>query len=260
MTIPRRILFVASYLWLPVLLITWWWIASASSTSTFFPPLSTILSETGRLWIFDHAVNDLVPSLINLAIGYVLAVVVGIGLGAVLWRFRRAAVAAHPVVYFLYVLPAPALLPVFMLAFGLGMTMKIAIVFISCLWPVLLNTLDGMRATDDIKLDVAKTLNLSGLQKLRIVVLPAASPQIAAGMRTALAFGIVLMVVSEMVASTEGIGYFILLSQQTFAVTNMWTGILVLAIVGSLLNILFVVGERRVLKWHYQSSLIDNAR
>lgn len=239
--------------WLPIALVALWWTLSSTSSSTFFPPLSRILEQLRDLWFFDHTVTDLAPSLRNLALGYLLAAGVGITAGAVLWRVRPIAAAVHPLIYFLYVLPAPALLPAVILIFGIGVTMKVWIIFFTCLWPVLLNTLDGMRGTDKVKLDVAASLRLSTWDTMRRVVLPAASPQIFAGLRTALAFGIILMVVSEMTAATEGIGYFILYAQQTFQSVNMWTGILVLGIVGSILNFLFLRIERRLLRWHYQA-------
>lgn len=240
-------------LWLPVLVLALWWVLSADSTSTFFPPLRDILSRLRELWLFEHVRTDLLPSLKNLALGYLLAAVVGVVGGALLWRLPRVAEATHPVVYFLYVLPTPALLPAVILVFGIGSAMKVWIIFFTALWPVLLNTMDGMRGTDTVKLDLCRALRLGTWQTLRRVVLPAASPQIFAGLRTALQFGIILMVVSEFAAATTGIGYFILYAQQTFAVTDMWTGILVLGVVGSCLNFLFLRLERRVLRWHYRS-------
>jgi ABC-type nitrate/sulfonate/bicarbonate transport system permease component len=82
------------------------------------------------------------------------------------------------------------------------------------------------------------------------VTLPAAAPQIFAGMRTALSLALILMVISEMVASTNGIGYFVLQSQRSFAIPEMWSGILLLGILGYVLNGLFLLVERRVLRWH----------
>jgi ABC-type nitrate/sulfonate/bicarbonate transport system permease component len=81
-------------------------------------------------------------------------------------------------------------------------------------------------------------------------VLPAAGPQIFAGMRTSLSLAVILMVISEMVASTNGIGFFVLQSQRSFAIPEMWSGILLLGILGYLLNLAFALVERRVLDWH----------
>lgn len=240
-------------IWLPIVLVVLWWYTSADSLSPYFPPLETILTQLKAVWFFDGVIENLLPSLGHLAVGYLLATVVGITAGALLWRLPVLATAAHPVIYFLYVLPSPVLLPAVMLLFGLGTAMKVWIIFFTAVWPVLLNTVDGLRGTDPVKLDLAASMQLSTVETLRYVVIPSASPQIFAGLRTALQFGIILMVVSEFAAATEGIGYFILYAQQAFRVTDMWTGIIVLGVVGSLLNFLFLRLERRVISWHYRA-------
>lgn len=238
-------------LWLFVLLVALWWVLTAGSTSPYFPSLSTIVSELWKLWVFQDARVHLAPSLEHLAAGYVLAGVLGVAIGTLFWRVRAAKDSLSPLVYFLYVLPAPALLPAFIVLFGIGSFMKIAIIAFAALWPVLFNAIDGMESIDPVKLDTARSLGLSRRQTLRWVVLPGATPQIAAGLRNSLQVAILLMVVSEMVASTAGIGYFILNAQQSFESVDMWTGIIVLGIVGSLLNFIFVAVERVVLRWYY---------
>ena len=238
-------------LWLFALLVVLWWVLSAGSTSPYFPPLSTIVSELGKLWVFHDVRVDLVPSLEHLAVGYVLAGVIAIAIATLFWRVRTARDSLSPLVYFLYVLPAPALLPAFIVLFGIGGSMKIAIIGFAALWPVLFNAIDGMQSIDPVKLDTARSLGMSHRQTLRWVVLPGAAPQIAAGLRNSLQVAILLMVVSEMVASTSGIGYFILNAQQSFESVDMWTGIIVLGIVGSALNFIFVAAERVVLRWYY---------
>jgi sulfonate transport system permease protein len=237
--------------WLFAVLVGLWWVLSAHSTSPYFPPLSQIVSELWHVWVFHGIRVDLVPSLEHLAVGYALAGAIGIALGALFWRVRVAKESLSPIVYFLYVLPAPVLLPAFILLFGIGSSMKIAIIAFASVWPVLFNTIDGMDGVDSVKLDSARSLGLSRRQTLRLVVLPGAAPQIAAGLRNSLQVAILLMVVSEMVASTSGIGYFILNAQQSFESVDMWTGIIVLGIVGSALNLAFVAVERGALRWYY---------
>jgi ABC-type nitrate/sulfonate/bicarbonate transport system permease component len=119
-----------------------------------------------------------------------------------------------------------------------------------CLWPVLLNTIDGVTGIDPTLRDTARVYGVKGPGLLRRIVLPAASPQIFAGMRTSLSLALILMVISEMVASTNGIGFFVLQSQRSFAIPEMWSGILLLGLLGYLLNVVFVLVERRVLAWH----------
>lgn len=238
-------------LWLFAALVIAWWFLSAGSTSPGFPPLETILRRLYQLWIVGSAKQQLVPSLEHFAFGYAIAAIAGIGIGALLWSLRTVRDATSPFLYFLYVMPTPALVPAIMTIFGIGFTMKVVIIAFAAVWPTLLNTLDGMSGVDQVKLDSARVLGLSGAATVRSVVLPAAMPQIVAGLRNSLQVSIILMVVSEIVASTGGIGYFILSAQQNFSFTDMWTGIIVLALVGSALNLLFVLAEHRVLHWHY---------
>jgi len=237
--------------WLFAVLVGLWWLLTEHSTSPYFPPLSQIVSELWKVWVFHGIRVDLVPSLVHLVVGYALAGILGIALGVLFWRVRVAKQSLSPIVYFLYVLPAPVLLPAFIVLFGIGSAMKIAIIAFASIWPVLFNTIDGMESVDSVKLDTARSLGLSRGETLRSVVLPGASPQIAAGLRNSLQVAILLMVVSEMVASTSGIGYFILNAQQSFESVDMWTGIIVLGVVGSALNLIFVTVERGVLRWYY---------
>ena len=250
---------VLTPLWLPVLLITIWWFATATSTSPFFPPLGDILVDTWNQWIVFGAWTNAVVSLRNLFFGYVLGTLIGIVGGSLLWRLRYLRVAMNPIIYFLYVLPAPALLPAMIAIFGIGDMRQIALIALGAIWPTLLNTLDGMRGVDTVKFDTAKALRLGGWRTYFRLVLPGAGPQIAAGLRASLTVAIVLMVVSEMVAANSGIGFFILQAQAEFAIKKMWTGILVLALIGTVLNYLFVFIERRALRWYYRSRALGSS-
>lgn len=258
-TAGRRVLSALVPLWLPVALIAAWWIASSNSTSPFFPPLGDILVETWNQWIVFGAWTNAVSSLRNLLIGYLFGTLIGIVGGSVLWRFRPLRQASNPLIYFLYVLPAPALLPAMIAIFGIGDMRQIALIALGSIWPTLLNTLDGMRGIDTVKFDTAKALRLGGARTFRKLVLPGAAPQIAAGLRASLTVAIVLMVVSEMVAASSGVGFFILQAQAEFAIKKMWTGILVLALIGTTLNYLFVFIERRVLRWYYRSRALGTS-
>jgi ABC-type nitrate/sulfonate/bicarbonate transport system permease component len=194
---------------------------------------------------------NLASSLSHLAAGYLLAAIIGVGLGALLWSLRYLHQATSPYLYFLYVLPAPVLVPAAMTLFGIGFTMKVVIIAFASLWPTLLNTLDGMRGVDSVKLDTSRVLGMSRVRNVFSVVLPAALPQIVAGLRNSLQVAIILMVVSEWIASTDGIGYYIVNAQQSFDYLGVWSGIIVLAIIGIVANLLFVLVENRVLHWHY---------
>ena len=234
----------------PLALLALWALLSSSSDTYYFPPLTDILQAFADTWLFERVGSDVVPSLVRLALGYGLACVVAVVCGLALGLSRTLRVAADPAVQFLRAIPPPALLPFGILVLGVGNSMKVFIIAFVCLWPVLLNTVDGVAGVDPTQRETASVYGIGARDRLLHVVLPAASPQIFAGMRTALSLALILMVISEMVASSNGIGYFILQAQRSFAITEMWSGILLLGILGYVLNAVFMLIERRVLRWH----------
>lgn len=239
--------------WLPIVLVAAWWVLSAGSTNPFFPPLSRILETWWGNWVTGDATGQIFSSLRHLALGFVLGSAIGIVTATLLWRLPLLRYATSPIVYFLYVIPGPALLPAMIAVFGIGEARQVALIAFGAIWPTLLNTLDGMRGLSAITFDVARGMRLGGARTLFSVVLPGAAPQMVAGLRASLQVSIILMVVSEMVAANQGIGYVILQAQAAFAITTMWGGILTLAILGTILNLVFVLCERWLLSWHRRS-------
>lgn len=236
---------------LPAVLVAVWWLASDGSTNVYWPPLRTILRTFPDVWTGDRLRTDLLPSVLRLAAGYAVAAVVGIGLGTVVGSFRRVRAVCEPVLEFLRAVPPPVLVPVIMLFAGIGDTMKIVVIASGCVWPVLLNTVEGVRAVDPVTAETARSYGITGLTLLRKVVLRSASPQIFAGLRQALSIGIILMVISEMFAASNGLGFTIVQFQRGFAIPDMWTGILLLGLLGFVLSLLFQAVERRVLGWYH---------
>jgi ABC-type nitrate/sulfonate/bicarbonate transport system permease component len=234
----------------PLLLLGLWAIWSANTDTFYYPPLTEILKTFSETWLFERVGSDVVPSLLRLTAGYFLAVAIAVLVGIPLGLNDTARRAAAPIVEFLRAIPPPALLPLAIVVIGVGNSMKVAIIAFVCLWPVLLNTIDGIRGIDPTLNETVRVYGVRGLTRLRLVTLPAAAPQIFAGMRTSLSLALILMVISEMVASTNGIGFFVLQSQRTFAIPEMWSGILLLGILGYVLNLIFILVERRVLAWH----------
>src|SRR2546430_13776405 len=131
--------------------------------------------------------------------------------------------------------------------------MKVLVIVSGCLWPVLLNTVEGVRAVDEVLADTARTYRVRGRLRLRHLVLRAASPQIVTGARQALSIGIILMVISEMFAASSGLGFSIVQFQRGFDIAPMWSGVLLLGLLGVLLSLLFQVAEHQVLRWYHGS-------
>lgn len=245
--------------WLPVAIIVTWWIASADSTSLYFPPLSEILSTVASDWFGPLFLQHLVPSIGKFVAGFLIAITLGVIIGLLIGLSPLARAIADPLVQFLRSLPPPTILPIGILLFGIGPSMNIFVIVFGAIWATLLNTADGVRGVDLQVRDTAKSFRLTRFQRIRYVVLPAAGPQIFAGMRTSLQISIILIVVSEMVGATSGIGYSVLKSQQTFKIVDTWAATIVLGILGYLATLLFLQVERRVLAWQAGMRANDHA-
>jgi ABC-type nitrate/sulfonate/bicarbonate transport system permease component len=250
---PRRAVtagrWVAWELSLPIALLVLWWFWSRQSSTYFFPPLATILERFADVWLFDRFASDFLPSLGNLIGGYLLAVVVGVALGVALGLVPWLREATDPVLQFLRALPAVALLPLAIQLLGIDWSMKVGIIFFGSLWPILLNTIDGVRAIDATTWDVVRSYRLSRRERLLRVVLPAASPQVFVGLRASLSVAVILLLASELYGSSSGIGHFVLQAQRQFALADMWAGMVLLGLLGYLLNVVLHLVERRVLAW-----------
>jgi ABC-type nitrate/sulfonate/bicarbonate transport system permease component len=249
--VRRLLLRLVLVLALPVVLVAVWWAASAGSTDVYWPPLRTILTAFPDVWTGERWRGDVLPSVLRLAAGYALAAVAGVALGTLVGSYRRVRAVCEPVLEFLRAVPPPVLVPVIMLFAGIGDTMKVVVIASGCVWPVLLNTVEGVRAVDAVMADTARSYGITGPARLTYVVLPSAGPQIFAGLRQALSIGIILMVISEMFAASNGLGFTIVQFQRSFAIPDMWTGILLLGVLGFVLSVLFRLVERRVLGWYH---------
>lgn len=245
-----RLRTVALELWLPVVLLTAWWFGSASSESLYFPPLQVIAERFRELWLFDLLPVHLVPSMLNLAGGLAAGLAAALAVGVVLGLLPRVHEAVSPLLEFMRSMPVLALLPLIVALLGLGVTSKVTIIALGAFWPTLLNTVDGVRSTHPQIREVARTYRLRRRDLVLRVVLPAAMPQILVGVRTSVSIAVVVMVGSELFGATEGIGYFVLQAQRTYAIADMWAGLVLLGLVGYVLNLLSAGVEHWLLSWY----------
>jgi ABC-type nitrate/sulfonate/bicarbonate transport system permease component len=246
--VSRRAMLV---LGLPALLVAVWWYASAGSTHFLFPPLSEIVRLFLDTWLGPRMVEDVLPSLTRLAAGYGGSLAIGIGLGLLVGSSRTLRSLLEPVLEFLRAIPPPVLIPIIGLFAGIGDPRRILIIVAGCVWPILLNTVEGVRAVDEVLTDTCRSYRISGPARLWHLVLRSASPQIMTGARQGLAIGIILMVIGELRAATNGIGHTVEQFQTLFAYGQMWSGVILLGLLGVALSLLFRLADNRVLGWYH---------
>jgi ABC-type nitrate/sulfonate/bicarbonate transport system permease component len=228
-----------------------WQAATVLAADPYFPSPLSILDAAGHAWFGDGAfTSDVLPSLGRLLLGWAIAVAVGVSAGLALGRSPVVTDYFSSILFFFRSVPATLLVPIFLVLFGIGPGMEVVTVLWGAVWPVLLNTIDGARSVDDVKVETSRAFGIRGRRWVFGVLLPAAAPKVFAGTRLALSIAIILMVFSELVGSTSGIGFRLNNAQGSFLLPEMWAWIVLVSVLGYLLNFVLARAERRALAWH----------
>jgi NitT/TauT family transport system permease protein len=199
--------------------------------------------------LHGNLLGDLAYSGKNFAIGFFLAVVAGVLLGVIVGWYRRVDMLAGPFLNALYATPRVAMVPLIIIWFGIGMWSKVFIVFITAFFPVLVNTIGGIRAIDRDLLRAARAFCASDRQIFTTVAIPGAVPFILTGIRQGVALGLIGVVVGEMFGGSQGIGFMVAYGGQTFATDTLFVGVLILAFAGIGLTSLAEQLEKRFSRW-----------
>ncbi|SDB81295.1 ABC-type nitrate/sulfonate/bicarbonate transport system, permease component [Raineyella antarctica] len=237
-----------------------WQVSTMLMDNPFFPTPVKIVQKAAVLWLpgpdglLTRSMRlDVLPSIARALTGFGLAIVAGVALGTAIALSRRLEGFLDWILQFMRAVPPPTLFPVFLILLGTTDQMRIALIAFGSVWPILLNTIEGVRGVRPLTIETSRVFRISPARRLFEVILPSAGPKILAGVRTSLSLALILMVISEMIASSSGIGHQLVQAQRSFAITNMWAGILLLAILGYLFNLILTLVERRILAWQRES-------
>jgi len=249
-----RLLAAVRQLWLPALLVALWWWGSSGSKSFYFPPLSDILRALWQDLTVGPLPFYLAVSLGNLALGLGIAIVLGVAFGLLIGEMEGLRKVTTPTLNFFRAVPPASIVPIVIIALGVGAAPKVFIIALGCFWPILLNTIDGVRGTSPAVRETARAYRIPAHLVVFRVALPAAMPQIMAGIRVALAVALVLMVISEFFGADAGVGFYITEASTRFATRQAWAGTILVGILGYVLSAAFLIVERRVLAWYFQDT------
>ncbi|RFA09919.1 hypothetical protein B7R54_12435 [Subtercola boreus] len=258
--LPRSLL----RLWMLVLLLAVWELVARTSPTVFFPPFTVVVGQFGTDWFggpdahlfLSEKFWSAVPiSLSRLARGWGLAVVLGVVIGFALGRSPLVRMMYNPIIRFWMSVPNAALLPIAIQFFGVSEAVNIFLICFGSMWLIAINTADGVSGVDPDWLRTARSLRIPrGALWTRIIV-PAASPHILAGLRISVGFALILMIVAELYATTSGLGHDVALYQQTFKYRQMWSAFILIALLGIVINLVFDVVEKRLLRWQRRAGL-----
>jgi NitT/TauT family transport system permease protein len=223
--------------------------SSGSISPLFFTGPSSIVKRFAEEWTDGRLKSDIAYSGTNFVIGVGLAIVSGVVCGVIIGWYRRLAMLVEPFLTALYSTPRVALVPLILIWFGIGMWSKVFIVFINAFFPVLINTIGGVKAIDADLLRAARSFRASDWQIFTTVVVPGSVPFILTGVRQAVALGLIGVVVGEMFGGSEGIGYMVNYGGQTFQTDAVFLGVVIIAFAGIVLTWLAERLERHFSRW-----------
>jgi ABC-type nitrate/sulfonate/bicarbonate transport system permease component len=246
--VGRRLLGVGTFL----VALGAWQVWAMREDNFFLPTPSAVAERAWVVWPTEEFLTNVAATLTRLAAGYTLGAALGVGFGLLLGWSTDLRRLLEPLQEFMRSLPAIAIVPAAIVVFGLGDTTCIAVVTFAVFFPVLVNTMQGVRAVSPEARDTADMLHVGRFGLIVRIYLPSALPSIAAGLRIAIAVGLVVVVIAEFaVGGGDGLGRYILFQQTQFNAPEVYGGIVFLGLLGYLLNGLFLLAERRVLAWHY---------
>jgi ABC-type nitrate/sulfonate/bicarbonate transport system permease component len=215
----------------------------------FLPGPDRAWASLMRGFASGELIDKLVGTLQHIALGWLLASIAGIMLGALIGSSKAMRVYVAPTLEFLRPLPVSAIIPVAIGLFGLTQSMALFVIAFGSLWPMLLATIHGFAAVEPRLYEVARALHMSRLAVIVKIALPSASPDILAGMRLSLTVALILSVVCEMLAGLDGLGHWVLLSARSFRSADLFAGVILLGAVGYVTALAMSLAEQRLLKW-----------
>jgi ABC-type nitrate/sulfonate/bicarbonate transport system permease component len=228
-----------------------WELAGAARwiNPTLLPPPSRIFETLAGIVASGKFLGPLWHTFALFATGYAIACALGVGLGVAMGTSPTLYGLLEPLVEIIRPIPKPALVPALFLFLGIGKTTMVTVIVLAVLFPVLINTLQGVRGLDPVLLDTARTFHVSRFRTIWAVVLPATLPMVLAGMRLGLGLGLVLAILAEMLAGESGLGFLILDLQRSFQIREMFAWIVILVVLGGGLTIAFDAMEKRFVPW-----------
>jgi sulfonate transport system permease protein len=237
-----------------LLVMVWKLIADARWLSpAFFPGPD----RTWNAFVKAYASGDLGPRIFatvwRMLVGWALASLVGVVLGAMIGSSASLRRLFGPLLEFLRPLPASATIPLFIVILGLSDAMVLSVVAVGALWPMLLGTVHGFEAVEPRLYEVARVLHLSRLAVIFKIALPSAMPDILAGLRLSLTVALILTVVCEMLVGVNGLGSWTLISARAFRSADLYTGVILLGVIGYVGSSLISIVSDRLLVWKLRS-------
>ena len=234
---------------LPIILIIIWYLICDVFhliPSFMFPGPTDVANSFVKLVVSGQLFRDILETLYKVLFGMLLASVVGITLGIMLGWFKRLERLCRLVISILRPIPPIAWIPFSIIWFGIGVGPAVFIIFMGCVFPILISTIDGVHRTDPVLIEAAQSFGASNTQMLTEVIVPSSVPYIVSGLKVAIGIALMCTISGEMIGSSSGIGYMILTSTNLFDTGSTVVGMLVIGVIGIIFDYIFSKVQERI--------------
>ncbi|MBA3027594.1 MAG: ABC transporter permease [Desulfobacteraceae bacterium] len=221
----------------------------------FLPTPSAMLTSLWGMTITGEIFPHVGISILRALSGYLIAAVLGLFIGLLVAWSRIFETIFDPLIELIRPISTFALVPVMFVWFGIGNASKTAIIVKGCFFPIVINTIAGIKGVDARLVQAARSLGAEGRRLWTMVLIPSAMPSIITGMRISTAMSMLSIVGVEMLAADSGIGFLVIDAQRTFATDRMFAGIIVISLMGFFLDRVARLVQKRVLSWHTETSM-----
>lgn len=218
----------------PILLILIWELASRYHilNPLIAPPPSTVAADIIAMIKSGALLTNVAATLQRIIIGFLIATFISIAIGTLMARVAIVEDLVDPIVELIRPVSPLAIFPLAILWFGIGDSSKIFLIALSCSFPIILNTYAGVRGIDVAYIRAARSLGATPTEIITKIVVPGSLPHVFTGIRIAWGIALIVIIASEMIGATEGLGYMVLQAQQTFRVERVFSGIVIIGVIG----------------------------
>lgn len=234
---------------LPIILIIIWYLICDYFQLVpvyMFPGPTDVATSFVKLIVSGKLFKDIFETIYKVLFGMLLASVVGITLGILLGWFKRLETLCKLIISILRPIPPIAWIPFSIIWFGIGVGPAVFIIFMGCVFPILLSTIDGVHRTDPVLIEAAESFGASNSQMLTEVIIPSSLPYIVSGLKIATGIALMCTISGEMIGSSSGIGYMILTSTNLFDTGSTVVGMLVIGVIGIIFDYIFTKIQERI--------------
>lgn len=246
--------------WGVIVFITIWWLIKIFffPNNNYLPTPYETFKRSFTLFYNDRLTTDLIATLRQFFMGFTLATIFAIPAGLLLGYFKKSYRTFEIIIDFFRSIPVTALFPMFILFFGIGNTTITAMITVSCFWVILINTAYGVIYVNNTYLEVMNSLRATTWQKFSEVILYEALPFLFIGLRVAISFGLIVVIVSEMFIGSEyGLGSRVYKAHETYLITDVYALTMIIGLLGYFFNKAILIMERKLIHWKGQTENVS---